>query len=350
MYDIFFISSDASSESFISLKERFPLLKLANSFEDAKRRTFTTFFWTVWPDLIVDATFNFDYQVPHWDKDYVHVFKNGEYYDGISLQSKTLNVSPRELAHRFYINKKEIDIQASFPSLYDIIFISYNEPTADTAYTKLLERFPRAKRIHGIKGIHNAHIHAATISTTDMFYVVDADADIVDDFNFDYRIPYYDNYSKSTVHVWRSLNPVTKLEYGYGGVKLLPTNLTKNMSVDTLDMTTSISTSFKVIDKISNITAFNTDPLSTWRSAFRECTKLSVIGNEEALSRLAVWCRLNENVSYGTYAYMGAIAGKDYGEKNASNPEALSKINDFNWLSDQFIHHGEYFSNNTSAS
>ena len=27
--------------------------------------------------------------------------------------------------------------------------------------------------------------------------------------------------------------------------------------------------------QVSNITAFNTDPFNTWRSAFRECTKLA---------------------------------------------------------------------------
>jgi hypothetical protein len=90
------------------------------------------------------------------------------------------------------------------------------------------------------------------------------------------------------------------------------------------------------MEEVSNITAFNTDAYSTWRSAFRECCKLAVINNAESLDRLKVWCTLVEDVSYGFYAYLGALAGQAYGEKNASNKEALSKINDFNWLQDQW--------------
>ena len=47
------------------------------------------------------------------------------------------------------------------------------------------------------------------------------------------------------------------------------------MDTTRADMTTSISRHFKPIKVVSNITAFNTDAFSAWRSAFRECAKLS---------------------------------------------------------------------------
>ena len=213
--------------------------------------------------------------------------------------------------------------------MYDIIFISYNELDADDNFNSLKERFPLAKRVHGVKGIHQAHIVAAKKSFTRMFWVVDADAVILNSFNFDYKVS---DSELDVVHVWRSINPINNLSYGYGGVKLLPKQLTINMDTTTTDMTMNISSKFKAVDEISNITAFNTDSFSTWRSAFRECCKLAVINNEESLARLAVWNKLNENAPYGFYAYSGALAGRTYGEKNASNKEALSKINDFTWL------------------
>ena len=40
--------------------------------------------------------------------------------------------------------------------MYDIIFISYNEPHADNNWNNLKTRFPYAKRVNGIKGIHQA--------------------------------------------------------------------------------------------------------------------------------------------------------------------------------------------------
>ena len=229
--------------------------------------------------------------------------------------------------------------------MYDIVFISYNEPNAEENYAKLIARFPKAKRIDGIKGIHQAHIEAAKLVSTKLFWVVDGDAEVVDTFNFDHQVAVWD---EDCVHVWRSRNPINGLEYGYGGIKLLPKKLTLKVDTSSTDMTTNISSKFKAMGEISNITAFNTDEFSTWRSAFRECTKLAVINNAEAIERLTVWCN-TANGDYSKYALEGANAGKVYGEKNASNPEALAKINDFNWLSQQFIHHGEHFSNNTSA-
>ena len=212
---------------------------------------------------------------------------------------------------------------------FDIVFISYNELNADENYARLKERFPLAKHVKGVAGIHQAHIEAAKRSFTPMFWVVDADAVILDTFNFNYQLT---KEEYDIVHVWRSQNPVNGLEYGYGGVKLLPKKLTLSMNTSSTDMTTNISPRFKAMEEISNITAFNTDPFTTWRSAFRECCKLAVNNNMESLARLDTWCTLNDTVPYGFYAYLGALAGRNYGEKNAPNKEALSNINDFTWL------------------
>lgn len=211
--------------------------------------------------------------------------------------------------------------------MFDIVFISYNEPNADENFARLKARFPLTKRIHGVKGIHQAHIAAAKNSFTRMFWVVDGDAEVLDTFNFDYKPK-----DLEMVYVWRSRNPVNGLEYGYGGVKLLPKLLTLTMNTSTVDMTMSISNKFMAVNEVSNITVFNTDPFSSWRSAFRECCKLAVIGNSEALLRLNRWCTIGSDLD----AIQGALAGKNYGEKNASNPEALLKINDFTWLQDRW--------------
>ncbi len=213
--------------------------------------------------------------------------------------------------------------------MYDIIFISYGEPNAEENFAKLKQRFPLIKRVKDIKGIHNAHIAAAKRSFTEMFWVVDGDADVLDSFNFNYQAPKWDY---DVVHVWRSKNPINDLEYGYGGVKLLPKKLTINMDTSKPDMTTSISTKFKAMPEVSNITAFNTDDFTTWRSAFRECCKLAskVIDgqvNEETDHRLNVWRTVGTPVSIA-----GAIAGTFWGTLNKDNPEELLKINDYDWL------------------
>ena len=222
--------------------------------------------------------------------------------------------------------------------MYDIVFISYEEPNADDVYAELKERYPMAKRVHGVKGIHQAHIAAAKKCFTKMFWVVDGDAKLKDDFTFDYIC---EDWDLDAVHVWRCQNPVNLLVYGYGCVKLLPRQLTIDMDVTKPDMTTSISNKFYAHTEISNVTAFNTDPFNTWKSAFREFVKLSsklIRGqiDDETETRLLIWCNEGMNKPNGDYAMMGARAGKKYGEENKDNKEALFKINDFDWLKEMY--------------
>lgn len=220
--------------------------------------------------------------------------------------------------------------------MFDIVFISYQEINADENWNDLKNRFPTAIRVHGVKGIHQAHIQAAKLCHTDMFWVVDGDAKILEEFNFDYR-----TFIRDTVYVWRSQNPVNDLVYGNGGVKLLPRSMTINMDLSKPDMTTSISQKFKPIFEVSNITSFNTDPFNTWKSSFRECCKLAskVIDrqkNDETNERLTAWCNLGKDRLYGEYCISGALEGKKYGLKNRNNIDNLKKINDFEWLKKMF--------------
>ena len=226
--------------------------------------------------------------------------------------------------------------------MYDIVFISYYEPNADDLYKDLYTRYnstgvfgDRVKRVKNVKGIHNAHIEAAKIANTDYFYVVDGDAEVLDSFNFDYIVP---NLVEDVVHVWTSINPINDLAYGYGGVKLLPTQLTRNLDTSSSDMTTSISKNFKVMNEVSNITFFNTDEFSTWKSAFRECAKLSskVIDRQkedETNARLKTWTTVGHDRLFGEYALAGATAGMEFGLSSGAD---LRLINDFDWLKERF--------------
>jgi len=220
--------------------------------------------------------------------------------------------------------------------MYDIVFISYQEPNAEENWNNLKSRFPLAKRVHGVKGIHQAHIAAAKECKTHMFWVVDGDAQILKDFQFNFRTRSYD-----IVHVWRSRNPINDLEYGNGGVKLLPRNMTIKMRTDTTDMTTSISNKFVPMEQVSNITAFNSDPFNTWKSAFRECCKLAskTIDRQkvdETEKRLSVWLTKGMDRPYGEYAIKGAKSGIQFVRDNIHDVNYLRKINDFDFLKELF--------------
>jgi hypothetical protein len=95
-----------------------------------------------------------------------------------------------------------------------------------------------------------------------------------------------------------------------------------------------------VLPEISNITQFDTSAYDAWRSAFRECVKLSskIIqsqNSEDTEYRLNTWCNTASG-AYGAFVIKGARAGKEFGETHAGDPEQLAKINDYDFLKQEF--------------
>ena len=79
----------------------------------------------------------------------------------------------------------------------------------------------------------------------------------------------------------------------------------------------------------------------TWKSAFRECTKLAskIIEeqkDDETNARLDIWCTKGTENEFGNYAIAGAKAGRQWGLDNKNNLEQLNLINDFDWLEKKF--------------
>lgn len=298
------------------------------------------YFYVILANTELTFDYDFSFKPLPWDSKYIHIWNNTTilrlFNKNEVLKNPTLYTDKSFFEDSIeYKNINENVYSAN--SKYDMVFLSYNETFADKHYELIKERFPYTKRIHGINGIFEAHREAAKISSTDMFYIIDADALILDSFNFNYICG-----NTKTVHVWNSQNPVNDLVYGYGGVKLLPKDLILNYNNDYIDFTTSLSNHFKISPEISNITKFNVDPFSTWRSAFRECTKLSskIINNqcdEETEERLNIWCTRGEDREFGEYAICGANDGKIYGLENKNNLDSLKLINDFNWLKERFL-------------
>ncbi len=222
---------------------------------------------------------------------------------------------------------------------FDIFMISFHEAEADRNFAKLKVQFPEAQHVKNVEGIGNAHKKCGELAKGQMAYVVDADADILDHFKFDYIPPM--SKRDNTTYVWSARNPINELEYGYGAVKLFPTKQLKDLGHVLPDFTTGVSFYQPVAD-VSNITRFNKDPYRTWRSAFRECVKLASSVNpnqkqKETDERLNTWCTVDNGERFGRYCIKGALEGKVYGEANKGDIDALNKINDYEWLREQFV-------------
>jgi hypothetical protein len=300
----------------------------------------TAFTWLI--DLEVTGWENLiDYKAESWDKDYLHVFHS---------RSASIHLIPRDLATDDttldFPDKKFIRTSVIKKPPLDVFFIQYDENNAAKNLRYLTEKRPDVKIISGVKGIFNAHLAAAQQSETDFFWVVDADATVIDAFDFEYEILEWDF---DVVHIWKSVNTINHLEYGHGGVKLIPKHLILNADEDTaVDITTSIGAKIKIIDEVSNINNFATNPFNAWRSAFRECVKLASASiprqnQEETDYRLSQWCTRGGDRPLGEYVKGGASAGEWYGKEYKGNKDALAMINNYEWLREQFEAHIKMF-------
>jgi hypothetical protein len=212
--------------------------------------------------------------------------------------------------------------------MYDVFFLSYDEPMADKHWELLKSKVPSARHMAHISGIHEAHKACATRSRTRMFWVIDADNELLN-YDFQMTVPEWD---QNYVHLWHAENPLNGLVYGWGGVKLFPKSVVLGMHDIPLDMTTSFE--LKIMDEVKSITHFNYSPFETWRSAFRECVKLSRSSDQECLDRLAVWTS-HASGPYAEYCLAGARDGVAYFE-SCSYPLEYRRINDYAWLRNRF--------------
>lgn len=211
---------------------------------------------------------------------------------------------------------------------YDIVLITYQQSNSE----QLLSKLPKGTHlVSDVEGIFNAHQTASNTVNSKMFWVVDGDAEVVEDFNFSH-IP--DVYDQTVTHVWNSENPVTGDTYGYGGVKLFNTEAVRNATSWGLDFTTGLSSRFKAMPEIACVTRFNTDAYSTWRSAFRECVKLTVSDDVDAPGRLTAWLNASDE-----HAVSGATQGKQFALQHQGNSEQLNNINDYDWLKQYYEQH-----------
>ena len=209
----------------------------------------------------------------------------------------------------------------------DIIFISYDEPSAEKRFNELKQRFPRAKWAKDIIGQTLAYMKAASMSDTDYFFAVFPKLEIVDSFQFDFQP---DRLKNPCHYIFNCKNPVNGLEYGHGAVLLYNKDLVMKTTNPGLDFT--LSAPHEVVPVLSAINHFNQTPWLAWRTAFREVLKLlEAKPTVEGAYRLKKWLAMGvgENADW---VYKGANDAKEFYDKNNDNHDELMLSYDFEWL------------------
>ena len=212
----------------------------------------------------------------------------------------------------------------------DIVFISYDEPSAEQRYNKLKERFPRAKWCKGVLGQTLAYITAASMSDTDYFFAVFPKNELADDFDFSFQP---DRLRNPCHYIFDCYIPSIDLRYGWGGVILYNKDLVYKTTKPDLDFT--MSQAHHSVPLLSAISNCNETPLLAYRSSFREVIKLlQMKPTVESQYRLKKWLALGTGVN-AEWLHRGAVAGKAHYETYKDDYTKLMYSYDYEWIKDK---------------
>ena len=209
----------------------------------------------------------------------------------------------------------------------DIIFISYDEPSAEKRFNTLKEKYPRAKWCKGVSGQTLAYMTAAMMSETDYFFAVFPKLEIVDSFKFDFQP---DRLKNACHYIFNCKNPVNGLEYGHGAVLLYNKKLVMSTPDPGLDFT--LSAPHDWVPVLSAINHFNETPWLAWRTAFREVIKLCQFKpTVENKHRLKKWLTIGEGEN-AEWCLNGSKDAQEYYQEHGSDYKQLMLSYNFEWL------------------
>jgi hypothetical protein len=230
----------------------------------------------------------------------------------------------------------------------DLVFLSYDEPTADSNFQALLSCAPRApKRVHGVKGFHAAYSAAAKISTTDRFITIDADSVVRNEL---FAVELDDQDMPDLVFAFLSRNSVNGLTYGNGSVKCWPKDLLQlshtHESADGGPGQVDFLFAYPYwrMPIVGSENRFASTPYHAFRAGYREAVKLSLIDGQkldclsetkkkmkhQRWSRLLVWLSVGADVANGLWAILGARIGiADLWVRKTTRPEQIAEYDFF---------------------
>ena len=227
---------------------------------------------------------------------------------------------------------------ASAKPHFDIVFIHNNEPQHEENYDALLSATQnkpnQVKTMSGVQGRNQAYKAAASISDTEYFYAVFAKIRTNPDFGFDF-VP---NTLKSPRHyIFDCYNPVIDYTYGHQAIILYNRKMVLENAGTGLDFT--LSQQHDHIKLLSAETTFYLDPLTAYRTAFREVVKLlyaqkthpTVEGNHILLKWYTESDMLNAN--YVRDAYKDAL---DFVNKYSNDFEKLFQSYEWHFIDDLY--------------
>lgn len=226
---------------------------------------------------------------------------------------------------------------------FDAVQLSYDEPLAGSLHARLTRVLGgTVKRLHGVRGMRRAYRLTAEMVDTSQFFLADGDFAIDEDF----PAALVESLAGGVaMRVWRAVNPVNGLTYGYGGLKLIRASALRELG-QAVDVLAALPGRAEFCQHIAGTTMFNQSPFHAWKAGFRECAMLAR-GSEYAMTgtsareRITAWTASRDG-DFAACAAVGARDGIDFARAAARHPERFEGLNDPAWLHQRFTAlHGE---------
>ena len=351
MFDIAIIKLINNDKVINELLNRFPFAKVfekqdnqLNLIKDIVNWARTEYVWIL--SDINDYTYFDLYFIPVPDQKYqVHAWPNDDYnyhtflvpvnYFKNQFTIQDLNQYKHVNWHDTFIHK-DTNVKNNLEPL-DIFYVSNGEPYAKINYQCASSIINRP--ITWIKNINSrtkALQYAAELSLTEWFFVIPAKLQITKDFNWDwhpilYPMLQYYKHPKDLKHfVFTAKNPLNKLEYGHMALVAYNKSLVLDTNDPGLDFT--LSKPYESIPTNSGIANFNLDPLTTWRTAFREVINLSyynkTLPDKCTQERLETWISKADGLN-AEWCLLGAKDAIEY--FNSVHGDYASILKSYNW-------------------
>ncbi|WP_225099223.1 hypothetical protein [Streptomyces sp. CoH27] len=222
-------------------------------------------------------------------------------------------------------------------SLFDAVFLSYDEPMASSLHARLQRTLGgTVKRLHGVHGMRRAYRLCAELVDREQFFLADGDFAIDNGFDASGVEPLEEGVS---MRVWQAVNPVNGLSYGYGGLKLIRRSALRAMG-EAVDVLAALPGRIEFAQQRAGITRFNQSPFHAWKAGFRECAMLARgseygMADDDARQRVEAWTASRDG-EFADYAAAGAREGVAFAREAARDATQFDQLNDPGWLRERF--------------
>lgn len=249
----------------------------------------------------------------------------------IIVPKEARNYVDREIYDYPYI-KKSSSIATSNPM--DIVFLSNGESGAEDNWEHLKRVTKNTKnrviRVDGVNGRVAAYRAAVEASNTPWAFTVFAKLKVDSNFNWAWQP---DRMQIPKHYIFQAKNPVNGLVYGHQAAICYNKNLVLQNEGHGLDFT--LDDEHEVVDLLSGVAVYNTDPFSTWRTSFREVLKLRADNTAESQDRLNIWLT-EASGNFAEFSLKGASDAMTYYDDVSGEFNKLKLSYEWEWLNRKF--------------